>query len=141
MKMTTGKIVDLYEVLSGAKLTKMDDADKFLVIKALRVLKPIADSFEAYKRDASERLKPEDFDSIVEKAQKWNELTEEERASINKSLIAYNNSVNKCIADELAAEVEVEYQKLSESAFEKLMASNDWEASKALLVADETVEL
>ena len=139
--MTTGKIVNLYEVLSGAKLTKMDDADKFLVIKALRVLKPIAESFDAYKRDASERLKPEDIDSIVEKAQKWNELTEEERASINKSLIAYNNSVNKCIADELAAEVEVEYQKLSESAFEKLMASNDWEASKALLVADETVEL
>lgn len=79
------------------------------------------------------------------KAQQWQKegdettLTEEERKEINATIIKYENSVRECIIEELNTEVEVDMPTINEAMFEKLMASNDWEAKTALFVADEIV--
>ena len=146
MTMTTNEIVGLYKVLSEAKLVKMEEADKYSVIKILRKLRPTAESFETYQKDARERLKPENWDEVIAKVQQWqNEgeettLTEEERRKINMAIMTYDRSVNSCIVEELNLEVDVEFNKLSEAAFEKLFASNEWDAKTALFVADYIVE-
>ena len=146
MTMTTNEIVGLYKVLSDAKLAKVEEADKYSVIKILRKLRPTAESFEAYQKDAQERLKPENWDDIVSKVQQWqNEgenttLTEDERKDINMAIMTYERSVSSCIYEELNMEVEIEFKKLTESAYKKLLASNDWDAKTALLVADAIVE-
>lgn len=138
-------IVSLYTILKEAKLTKLADADKYSIIKILRKLRPTAEKFDADKKDASERLKPENWDDIIAKAQQWQKegedttLTEEERKEINATIIKYENSVRECIIEELNTEVEVDMPTINEAVFEKLMASNDWEAKTALLVADEIV--
>lgn len=138
-------IVSLYNILKEAKLTKLADADKYTVIKILRKLRPTAEKFEEDKKDASERLKPENWEDIIAKAQQWQKegnettLTEEEKKEINAVIIKYENSVRECIIEELNTEVEVDMPTISEAVFEKLMASNDWEAKTALFVADEIV--
>lgn len=138
-------IVSLYGILKEAKLTKLADADKYTIIKILRKLRPTAEKFEEDKKDASERLKPENWDDIIAKAQQWQKdgnettLTEEEKKEINAVIIKYENSVRECIIEELNTEVEVDMPTISEAVFEKLMASNDWEAKTALFVADEIV--
>ena len=138
-------IVSLYNILKEAKLTKLADADKYTIIKILRKLRPTAEKFEEDKKDASERLKPENWEDIIAKAQQWQKegeettLTEEEKKEINATIIKYENSVRECIIEELNTEVEVDMPTISEAVFEKLMASNDWEAKTALLVADEIV--
>lgn len=144
--MTTDKCVALYKVLNEVKLTKLADADKYLIIKMLKKLRPIAENFEAYQKDAGERLKPTNWDEIIEKAQKWQQegeettLTDEEKKEINLAIYTYDNSVRSCISEELMIENEVEYKKISEEAFEKLLASNDWDAKTALFISDEIVE-
>ena len=138
-------IVSLYGILKEAKLTKLADADKYTIIKILRKLRPTAEKFEEDKKDASERLKPENWEDIIAKAQQWQKegeettLTEEEKKEINAVIIKYENSVRECIIEELNTEVEVDMPTISDAVFEKLMASNDWEAKTALLVADEIV--
>lgn len=63
--MTTEKIVSLYRVLSDCKLTKVGDQDKYVIIKILRKLRPTAESFEVFQKDAEEKLKPENWEEWV----------------------------------------------------------------------------
>lgn len=150
--MKTIDIATIYSLLNEAKLTKMDDADKFKVIKALRKIKPIAKAYEDFIEDAKNKLKGEDFDKMFEKAQTWNkdnqgkkvgELTQEQIAElepINKYFAEYNQSVDKCVKEEAEKEVELTFDKLNEEAFGKLVASNDWTCGQIMALSDAVAE-
>ena len=56
-EMTTNTVLSVYKLLNDSKLTKMEDKDKFIVIKAVRKLKPIAADFDDFQKDAQEKLK------------------------------------------------------------------------------------
>ena len=147
--MKTIDIVNAYNVLNGAKLAKMQDADKFTVIRAMRALKPIQADYEAAVRDAQERLKPEDFDALQKKAADWNathkdkkltDLTPEERATldgINAAYRDYTEKVEQCVRDLAETEKTLDYTRLSQDAFGKLLESNpEWKMQEILGVAD-----
>ena len=55
--MKTSKIVSVYKTMNDSKLTKMEDADKFKVIKALRAIKPISEGYEEFVKLTHEKLK------------------------------------------------------------------------------------
>ena len=130
-------IVSLYNVLKEAKLTKLADADKYTIIKILRKLRPTAEKFEEDKKEAQEKLKPENWDEIVEKANLLRKENNSNRLTADE--VEYFVKVNECLGEELEKEVEIDIPTINEEAFEKLMASNDWEAKTALFVADEIV--
>ena len=147
--MKTIDIVNAYNVLNAAKLAKMQDTDKFTVIRAMRALKPIQTDYEAAVRDAQERLKPEDFDDLQKKAADWNathkdkkltDLTPEERTTldgINAAYRDYTEKVEQCVRDLAETERELTYTRLSEEALGKLLESNpDWKMQEILAVAD-----
>ena len=143
MILTTDKIVVLFEVLGEVKMTKLRDSDKLLIIKILKKLKPIALNFEIYQKDAYERLKPRNWEEISTKLKQWQSegdenttLTIEEKRIINKAMSHYEDSVKASIHDELDVEYNLNYTKLSDSAFEKLLGSNDWSAKTALFVSE-----
>lgn len=131
--MKTIDIVKAYRIINDAKLTKMEDADKFKVIKATRQLKPVAASFDEFVKEAQERLKPEGWDDMQKKARKWQEdgdkstLTVEERREINRYFTDYNAKVEECVKEEAEKEPELTYEHLSEEAFGKFIASNDYD--------------
>lgn len=148
-EMKTIDIVNAYNVLNGAKLAKMQDADKFTVIRAMRALKPIQTDYEAAVRDAQERLKPEDFDALQKKAADWNathkdkkltDLTPEERTTldgINAAYRDYTEKVEQCVRDLAETEKTLDYTRLSQDAFGKLLESNpEWKMQEILGVAD-----
>lgn len=130
-------IVSLYNILKEAKLTKLADADKYAIIKILRKLRPTAEKFEEDKKEAQEKLKPENWDEIVEKANLWRKENNSNRLTADE--VEYFVKVNECLGEELEKEVEIDITTINEAVFEKLMASNDWEAKTALFVADEIV--
>ena len=155
--MKTIDIVNAYNVLNAAKLAKMQDTDKFTVIRAMRALKPIQTDYEAAVRDAQERLKPEDFDALQKKAADWNathkdkkltDLTPEERTTLDGINAAYRDGINaayrdytekveQCVRDLAETERELTYTRLSEEALGKLMESNpEWKMQEILGVAD-----
>ena len=131
-KIATEKVLNVYNLINEAKISKMDDADKFKMIKIARALKPVATSFEDFKKDAGEKLKGENHDKMVEKAQQWQAegekttLTEAERIEINKYFNDYNNKIVECLKEEAAKENELDFEPLGEEAFGKRVASNDW---------------
>lgn len=147
--MKTIDIVNAYNVLNAAKLSKLADADKFTVIRAMRALKPIYTGYEEAVKDAQERLKPEDFDALQKKAADWNathkdkkltDLTPEERTTldgINAAYRDYTSKVEECIRDIAETEKTLDYTRLSQDAFGKLLESNpEWKMQEILGVAD-----
>lgn len=138
MKLKTSEIVSVYAILKDAKLTKMESNDKFKVLKAMRVMQPIADEWDSFIANVDKKLQKENHEEIIEKAKKWNSegenttLTNEEKIEINKYLFEFEQEKKSCLKDELEKEVELSFDKINESAFEKLIDSNDWEVIKML---------
>lgn len=140
--MKTKQVVEVYNTLNGAKLSKMEDKDKFLVIKAMRQLKPISTAYEEFVKDAQEKLKGDNFEDIQKKAQKWQEegentsLSLEERREINTYLNGYNNKVVECLKEEVEKDNELNYEKISDDAFGKLVSSNDFDVKTIMNLQD-----
>lgn len=132
----TEAIVEVYNRLKSAKVSKMEDAEKFAVVKAMRVFRPIADGFAAFVDDAREKLRPENFEEIQHKIQHVDTLSEEERNAVNAQVDAYARSINECILDEARKEVDLEFEPLSEEALSRLAASNDFDISTILFLGD-----
>lgn len=132
MKKTTKEILDAYVLLVNAKVTKMDDADKFKVIKALRPIRKIGNDFNDFKTVVLEKLKGENHDELAKMANKWQKekenttLTEQEKIKVNSYFAEYNNKVTKCLKEELEKEHDLDDVNLTEEAFGQLVASNDW---------------
>lgn len=139
-KITTEKVLNAYRIISGAKYTKMDDADKIKVWKIARALKPVATKFDEDSKDAAEKMKPsEDFADNLQKAQEFERITKEKNFDASKlpmgaaeynefirKLQDYNRLVGEAVKEFAEKEVEIEFEPLSEESFGKLMASNEW---------------
>lgn len=140
MIMKVKTIVEAYKLLGNAKTTNLDDADKGKILKARKAMRPIADEFEAFLKDAQEMFKPEGWEETQKKLAQWQQegekttLTEEERIAINKALIGYQSAIDKAVKTELDKEVEIEIEKLSEGSDIKLMSANDWTPNQLDLI-------
>ena len=138
--MKVKNIVEAYKLLGNAKTTNLDDADKSKILKARKSMRPIADEFEAFLKDAQEMFKPEGWEETQKKLAQWQQegekttLSEEERIAINKALIGYQSAIDKAVKAELDKEVEIEIEKLSEGADIKLMSANDWTPNQLDLI-------
>ena len=138
MKVKT--IVEAYKLLGNAKSNNLDDADKGKILKARKSMRPIADEFEAFLKDAQEMFKPEGWEETLKKLAQWQQegekttLTEEERIAINKALIGYQSAIDKAVKTELDKDVEIEIEKLSAGSDIKLISANDWTPNQLDLI-------
>ena len=135
----TEKVLAAYNILNATKYTKLDDVDKVKVWKIARALKPIATKFDEDSKDAADKMKPEGFNDNLAKAQEYERVTKNADADTSKlqmgaseyskfieELKKYNKLVSDAVREFADKEVEVEFELLSEEAFGKLMASNEW---------------
>lgn len=150
LKVNTEKVLAAYRTLSTAKYSKMDDADKIKAWKIARAMKPVATKFEEDSQDAAEKMKPsEDFDGQLRKAQEYERITRQpdfdakslpmgvaEYNAFLETFQSYNRLVNDAVKDFAEKEVEMEIEPLTEEAFGKLMASNEWTMEQAVVLGD-----
>lgn len=145
LTIATEKVLAAYNVLSSAKYSKLDDADKIKVWKITRALKPVAEKFDEDSKDAAEKMKPEGYDEILPKAQEYERTVKQtdfdasklpmstaEYGKFIEEFKAYQKLVNDTISEFAKKEVEMEIETLSEEAFGKLMASNDWNMAQVV---------
>jgi hypothetical protein len=120
----------------------MEDGDKIKVWKITRALKPIATKFDEDSKDAAEKMKPKyegGFDETLQKAQEYQRMIRDTKADASKlpmgaaeydafikEFKAYNDLVGKAVEEFAKKEVTINIELLSDDAFGKLMASNDW---------------
>ena len=149
MTLKTDKVLKAYNIISQAKYTKLDDADKIKVWKIARALKPVATKYDEDTKDAAEKLKPEGFDESLRKAQEYERIAKDKDANASGlemgaaeygkfigELQKYNRLVNDAVREFADKEVELTFDALSEEAFTKLMNSNDWTMAQALAVGE-----
>lgn len=152
--LSTEKVLAAYQVVSTAKYSKLDDADKIKVWKITRALKPVATKFDEESRDAADKMKPEGFDEQLSKAQKFEAMRRDKDADMTqapmgaaeydkfiKDFNAYNKLVADSVNDYAKKEVELEFEPITEDAFVKLMNSNnDWTMEQVTLLGDVVCE-
>ena len=148
----TEEVLKIYNIINVAKYGKMDDADKVKVWKIARKTKPIATKFEEDLKDAAEKMKPgNEFDANLQKAQEYERLKQEGKDpssamsdSDYKKFVEefkeYQKLIDKAVKEFANKEVEIEFDTISEDAFGKLMASNEWDMNQATTLGDMIVE-
>ena len=137
IELKTKEVSEAYNIISAAKYQKLSDDDKVKVWKISRKLSPIAEQYSKDVEDAKQRLLPsEDFPQKLQMALKYQSLrdsgekdlpmTEEEFSKIAAEWNNYNAILDKALKDRAEEKVSIEIEPITEEAFGKLMASNDW---------------
>lgn len=140
--MKTSAVIEVYKALKEAKLTKMESKEKFQIIKIMRAVKPVAEEWDAFMATVDEKLKGENHETIVAMIQQWQRegdnttLTMEERKEVNEYIAKFNAERNELINAELAKEVEVSFERISEEAFERFVDSNDMDVSVLTILSE-----
>ena len=147
--MKTIDVVNAFAALNGAKLAKMEDKEKFTLIKAMKVLKPIKNDYEDFVKDAREKLKGDNHEEMVKRVEEWRTKHNDTKPAdftaaelkelneINTYFNDYNKKVEECVKEEADKEVSPEYVRLSEDAFGRLLTSNDdWDVENMMLAAE-----
>ena len=147
--MKTIDVVNAFSALNGAKLAKMEDKEKFTLIKAMKALKPIKNEYEDFVKDAREKLKGDNHEDMLKRVEEWRTKHNDTKPSdftaaelkelneINAYFNDYNKKVEECVKEEADKEVSSEYVRLSEDAFGRLLTSNDdWDVEKMMLAAE-----
>lgn len=134
--MKTIEAVKAYRILKSAKLTKMDDADKLKTIKAMRILRPVSEEYDKDVEEGRKALQDDKFEEMQQKAQKHNEAVQEKKQEgllgyselkeLNEYFTSYDKSVRKMLQELDDKELTLTIGRLSEEAFGKLAASNDF---------------
>ena len=114
----------------------MDEADKLTVIKAMRALRPVAETYDKDTEEGRRALQDDRFDDMQQKAQKHNEAIQEKKQDgllsysdlkeLNEYFTSYDRSVRKMLQELDDKELTLTIGHLSEEAFGKLAASNDF---------------
>lgn len=141
--MKTKTIKEVYSLIKSAKLSRMEDRDKFIIIRDAHLLKGVSDAYDELMRDAVDRLKKEGYDERLSAALKF------ERDKVGnyedyKKFLAENKELNdalvECSRAEAEKENDVNLEKLSQAAFEKFVASNDFTVEQVLTLQEKMTE-
>lgn len=148
----TKELLAVYNIINTAKYAKMDDADKIKLWKIARQIKPAATKFDEDAKDAAEKMKPyDDFTAKLSKAQEYERvkkeggdvesiMSEDDYKGFIDDLVKYNEVVSDAVEEFAEADCTVDFEPLSEEAFGKLMASNEWDVKSTTIVGDFVME-
>ena len=140
--MKTSTIIEVYQLLNNAKLTKMESKEKFEVIRIMRAMKPVAEEWDSFVKTMDEKLKGEHHEEMLAKAQQWQKegekttLSLDERMAVNEYFGKLDRERRQLVASEQSKEVNMLFDKLTEEAFEHLVDSNDFVVGQILALQE-----
>lgn len=147
---TTEKALLAYRLLNSSKYNSVDDSDKIKIFKITRALKPIANAYEEASKDAVEKMKFDNFEQDLTKAQEYERkkkagdedlpMSEDEYTAFVKKLFDYDKLVKDTRKELGNKEETIDVDLLTEDSFGKLMSCNDWTMEQAILVSDVVCE-
>ena len=133
--MKTKELVKAYKILQPTKVTKVDDADKMKIIKATRLLRPIAEEYEKNVEESLKTLRDDRFEEMQQKGAKHNEavkndskdglLSFNELDELNKYFSEHDKLCRTLVRELDEKEVTLDMPHISEESFIKFISSND----------------
>lgn len=134
--LTFDSILGTVNLLKRAKLDKMKEGESFQVVKALRGLKSVVTPVQELMDTAEEKLKPENYDEMMVRAQKYASLTDDEKYELEAVIATHRKRVNRCVNDELKKTTSIEISPISEESFNRLCESNTFTAGEMMTLMD-----
>lgn len=124
--------------INASKIPTTDKTDLFAIIRATRAFKAVADAQADFEKDVVERLKPENFDTLIAKRNVFDTLSPEEQREVAEALTAFDKAFTECVEPEQKKEVEIDaFEPLSESAIASIAAASDNLTMETLLLVEE----
>ena len=142
IELKTKEVAEAYNIISAAKYQKLSDDDKVRVWRISRKLCPVAEQYEKDVEDAKIKLLPtEDFPQRLQVALQYQSIkdaggedfpiSQEEFNRTAADWNSYNGLLNKALKEIAEKTVAIEIEPVTEEAFGRLMASNDWSFAQA----------
>lgn len=148
--------IDLYKAYTSVKFTGVPTADRLVMLRNMRILRPISDEYDAMQMNASERFKPEGYDELEQevmslagetatadvskKLAKYNIQKTEYMKAMNDYLLGvYDKATGKRTGGLLDEEHDLKMEAISAEAFDKLVQANEQVDTKHLCVISEYV--
>jgi hypothetical protein len=127
MKVTIEQIANAYEFSELLSYFGVKTAEINKVMNARSAMRPHYDKFKAFSDDVRKAHRPseEDWNFIVEVERKGlKTATQEERERHNKLAIPYQTAVDSALAPELAKEVELDVELITQETVSELLSNN-----------------
>lgn len=122
-KLKVSEIAAVNAALKAANMNKGDVSAKLALVDAIMATKSVADGYNDLVSVTREKLQPEDFAEMQQRAQK-KDLTQREIVELNRYFFEYEKSVEGAVKDEADKEVEVNIKPWTDEQFAALLESN-----------------
>jgi len=135
-------ITAAHVLLGEARYQKLSDEDKVKVWKISRKLFPVAEKYKKDIEDAKQKFMPSaafpeelqvaiQYQNLKEAGEENLPISEEEYKKTLAKWNSYNSIVDRALKELADQIVPIEIEPVTEDAFGKLMASNDWSFAQA----------
>ena len=141
-ELKTRQIVAINNILSRVNILGLDKDTQIAILRIGMIVKPHAQAFDEYQKDAVNRLKPQDYDQLEEKQSQLDTLPPEERASVTAAITAFNRSILPILDAQLDKTVTLQYDAipvLSLESVAEIGSNNKIPVSELLLIHEATV--
>lgn len=136
--------LNLNKVLGGLKdLSTIEASMRINIVKNILKLKKVTDELSEAMQTAREKVKPEGFDELIQKAEKHNEaiskgeekiMSEEEITLLNLKTNKFNSELEKVLSEFQDREYELEMNLITEETFDILCKENNLSAAECTIL-------
>lgn len=126
MKATIFQIVNAYYALETISTTTLEVADIVAVLVARKALRPHVEEYEAFVNDARERLKPANYEELVEIEQRLNDATDEEKRAHSIGVFNYNKAIDDALMTAFTENIDVADAVLPIETAAKIAKMKEW---------------
>ena len=133
--------IELVNLTKKINLLKLDRSVQGSILRMAYQLKPAVTRFEEFQKDTIERLKPENFEDMVEKQERFKTLPDEEKIALNKVFSEYDKAVTDVVSSELDKTVTLDLSDIEAIDFDALAqigSNNEIPAYNLLPLIDAT---
>lgn len=141
------KVIDcleLYSVLKELKdLSKVSTNDRIAIVKCIHSLKPIVEDYKFYNLELQEKLKPHDYDELLQVViENQKAVMEGKEPTASKEQLTmfalldkqFGAAYIKPRSDKEAEVINVELTPISEDSFDKICQSNKLDAERCAIL-------
>lgn len=132
------EVAEVNALLKKATMVKGDVSAKLALVDAIIATDKIAEDYNKLVTLTREKLQPEDFRSMQEKAS-TKDLTQAEIIEINRYFFTYERSVEDAVKAEAEKLVEVNLKPWNEEQFASLLESNNGYTGAQMLLLREVL--
>lgn len=154
--MKTREAIDLYKAYTSVKFTGVPTADRLVMLRNMRILRPISDEYDAMQMNASEKFKPEGYDELEQevmshagdtvtpelnrKVGRYNIQKAEYVRAMNDYLLGtFDKATGKRTGGLLDEEHDITITPITSSGFDKLVENNSGVDTNLLCVISKYV--